>query len=166
LLLLNLSEGVRPKGAGWFFHEDLTPDLLLWPIGFLFIGKLAVQLFLTSDLLSVCGISGALALFFAIGLNLAGLACLLPISPSTYNLLILPIVILTDALTAAILGAVYYMVRSRATALVHFLTELCSLGILGLSLGRSCECISIEETSTVISSYFRQVFSLSCCVCF
>jgi hypothetical protein len=113
----------------------------------------------------VCGISGALALFFAIGLNLAGLACLLPISPSTYNLLILPIVILTDALTAAILGAVYYMVRSRATALVHFLIELCSLGILGLSSGRSCERISIEETSTVISSSFRQIFSLSCHVC-
>jgi len=94
--LLSLSLDVRPKGAEWFFQKDLAPDILLWPTGFVFI---------------VSGISVSLVLFFAIGLNLAGLACLLPISPATYNLLILPIVILTDALTAAFLAAVYYMFK-------------------------------------------------------
>jgi len=96
LLLLSLSLDVRPKGAEWFFQKDLAPDILLWPTGFVLI---------------VSGIGASLVLFFAIGLNLAGLACLLPISPSTYNMLIVPIVILTDALTAAFLAAVYYMFK-------------------------------------------------------
>jgi len=96
LLLLSLSLDVRPKRAEWFFQKDLAPDILLWPTGFVFI---------------VSAISVSLVLFFAIGLNLAGLACLLPISPATYNMLIVPIVILTDALTAAFLAAVYYIFK-------------------------------------------------------
>ena len=115
--MLTLSLDVRPKRAEWFFQKDLAPDILLWPTGFVFIGKTTLRLVPASDLQTVSGISVSLVLFFAIGLNLAGLACLLPISPSTYNMLIVPIVILTDALTAAFLAVVYYVVRIRASGL-------------------------------------------------
>jgi hypothetical protein len=53
LLLLSSYEGVRPKRAGWFFNDDLTLDLLLWPIGFLFIGKSVIYYQLGSHL--TCG---------------------------------------------------------------------------------------------------------------
>jgi hypothetical protein len=119
-LLLSSYEGVRPKRAGWFFHEDLTPDLFLWPIGFFFIGKPVVSYPLgpTFDLQTVSGIVVSLALFFAIGVNLAALACLLPISLGIYAMLIVPIVILADALTGAFIFAAYYIVRSLAFKLL------------------------------------------------
>lgn len=44
LFLLSLYEGVRPKRTHWFFHDDLTLDLILWPAGFFLIGMSTLDL--------------------------------------------------------------------------------------------------------------------------